>query len=134
MHKMKNIISYILLTCLIISCKKDNNTGFSGTFIGTFTVKYANNSTFTGNTTVVFFENGQFTCTGNANFIPAGASGKFIKTDSKISFKDENFWTANFDGNLILNGDYDFYFDGKNLKLTATKNNAGLYEYNLSKQ
>lgn len=134
MNKLKNLSVYILLTFTFVCCKKDNYDNFTGRFIGTFTVKYTNNTTFTGSTIVNFLDKGEYNCTGNTNFIPAGGSGTFTKTNNKIAFKDINFWTANFDGNLILNGEYDYSFDGKNLKITAFKNNAGQYEYNLIKQ
>lgn len=133
MNKLLIHIILLLITIAISSCKKDNNDNFTGTFIGTFTVKYSN-QTLSGSTTVNLLDNGQYACIGNTNYVPAGGSGTFIKTRSKISFNDINYWTANFDGNLILNGEYDYSFDGKNLKISAIKNNVGLYEYNLIKQ
>ena len=117
-----------------MSCKKDNNDNVPGTYIGTFTVTYIDSSTFTGSTTVNILNNGQYNCSGNANYIPAGGSGTFSKSDNKIIFEDINLWTANFDWNLVLNGEYDYLFDGNNLKLTAFKNNVGQFEYNLMKQ
>lgn len=51
-----------------------------------------------------------------------------------MSFTDENAWTADFDWNLILNGIYDYSFDGKRLLLVANKNNVGNYKYDLVRQ
>lgn len=133
MNKLKNYFVFLVFTIAILSCKKTSNENFTGTFVGTFTVQYTN-STSSGNTTVNFIDNGKYNCSGNTNYIPAGGSGTFTKTTSKMIFNDINYWTANFDGNLILNGEYDYSFDGKNLKLTAFKNNVGQYEYNLTKQ
>ena len=133
MNKLKYCLAFLFLTIANFSCKKTSIENFTGTFVGTFTVKYSN-STSSGSTTINFIDNGKYNCTGNSNYVPAGGSGTFTKTAGKMIFNDINFWTANFDGNLILNGEYDYSFDGKNLKLTALKNNAGLYEYNLTKQ
>ena len=122
MNKLKYYFVFLFFTIAILSCKKTSNENFTGTFVGTFTVKYTN-STSSGSTTVNFIDNGKYNC-----------SGTFTKTTNKMIFNDINYWTANFDGNLILNGEYDYSFDGKNLKLTAFKNNVGQYEYNLTKQ
>ena len=108
-----------------------------GTFSGTFTVKYFVDmpkswGSGSGKTTLEL-KDGKFTCTGNPGFIPAGGSGTYSINDDKIVFVDKNFWTANFDWNLILNGEYDFKFDGKRLKISANKNNVGHYEYYLKK-
>ena len=134
MHTLKNISIFIVLTIGIISCKKDNNDNFSGTYVGTFTVTYIDSSTFTGSTTVNILNNRQYNCSGNTNHIPAGGSGTYSKGDNKIVFEDINLWTADFDWNLILNGEYDYLFDGNNLRLTAFKNNLGQFEYKLIKQ
>jgi len=45
-----------------------------------------------------------------------------------------NFWTADFDWNLILNDTYDYAFDGEKLIISADKNNVGNYKYELEKQ
>jgi hypothetical protein len=42
-----------------------------------------------------------------------------------MSFSDDKMWTADFDLNLLLNGDYETTFDGKKLSLTANRNNIG---------
>ena len=86
-----------------------------------------------GKTTLVF-ENGRYTCSGNPDRIPAGGSGTYSIDNGKITFVDENFWTADFDWNLILGGQYDYQFDGKNLKIYADKNVVGHYEYRFVKQ
>ena len=43
-------------------------------------------------------------------------------------------WTADFDWNLILEGQYEYQCNGRNLKIFADKNGVGHYEYNLVKQ
>ena len=103
-----------------------------GTYTGIFTVAYPT-GTHTGKTTLEL-QNSKYTCEGNANRIPAGGSGAYAIDTDKITFHDENIWTADFDWNLILNGTYDYSFDGKKLKISIKKNNVGYYEYDLIKK
>ena len=84
----------------------------------------------TGETTVEL-KNGRFSCLGNPDMIPAGGTGTCSSDNNKITFTDENFWTADFDWNLELDGTYDYTFDGKNLKFSADKNDVGNYSYDL---
>ena len=124
------IILYIVT--LILGCKKDNLNIKDGTYKGTFTVTYSS-VTQTGQTPVEL-KKGKFTCSGNSNRIPAGGAGTFSSDNGKITFNDENAWTADFDWNLILSGNYDYTFDGKKLIFSADKNNVGNYKYDLEKQ
>jgi hypothetical protein len=73
-------------------------------------------------------------CTPNANRIPAGGSGTYTFSNNKITFNEQNFYTADFDWNLILSGTYNYSFNGKTLKISANKNGVGDYEYVLEKQ
>lgn len=131
--KNKFLIPIILsIVTLILGCKKDNLNIKDGTYKGTFTVTYSS-GTQTGQTTLEL-KNGKFTCSGNSNRIPAGGSGTFSSDNGKITFNDKNAWTADFDWNLILSGNYDYTFDGKKLIFSADKNNVGNYKYDLEKQ
>ena len=128
------IFTALSLPLLFMSCSKDNSdTPISeGKYKGTFTVTYSSGKQ-SGQTTLVL-ENGRYSCTGNPDRIPAGGSGTYSFEEGKITFTDENPWTTDFDGNLILEGQYDYQYNGKNLKISADKNGVGHYEYNLVKQ
>ncbi|MDR6561556.1 MULTISPECIES: hypothetical protein [unclassified Arcicella] len=78
--------------------------------------------------------NGKFSCSGNSNRIPAGGSGTFSSDNNKITFNDENAWTAEFDWGLILQGTYNYTFDGKKLQMSTDRNGIGNYNYHLEKQ
>ncbi|MBE0650672.1 MAG: hypothetical protein IH595_07500 [Bacteroidales bacterium] len=132
MKTLKLILVTLTMVTLLLGCKKDNLKIENGTYTGTFTVTYSS-GTETGSTTLEL-KNGKYTCTGNPGRIPAGGSGSYSFDSSKITFNDVNYWTGDFDWNLILNGQYNYTFDGKNLKISADKNNVGHYEYNLEKQ
>ena len=85
-----------------------------------------------GNTEIELKTN-TFKCSGNNNRIPAGGTGKYKIKNDKITFNDENGWTADFDWNLILNGEYDYNSKGKTLKIWKI-NTIGTYTYNLERK
>lgn len=123
----------ILITAFtLFGCKKENDLLIQqGTYKGTFTVTYKS-GTRKGQTTVEL-KDGRYSCLGNVNKIPAGGSGKYSFDKKSITFNDENAWTADFDGGLILGGRYDYTFDGKNLKINRM-NEMGTYTYDLTIQ
>ncbi|MCL1849828.1 MAG: hypothetical protein FWF70_00195 [Bacteroidetes bacterium] len=136
---MKKLILMVIpaLICgmLFTNCGSEDDTTSikNGKYTGIFTVKYSEGdlfgeTTLTGETTLKL-NNGKYKCTGNPDRIPAGGSGKYSISDNKIIFEDENIWTTEFDGRLILDGEYDYTFDGKNLRLSKE-----IYEYDLLKK
>lgn len=132
--KAKYLLLAVLFLPFLMGCSKQNSdiVPTDGKFKGTFTVTYRNDRK-SGETTLVF-ENGRYSCSGNPDRIPAGGSGTYSIDNGKITFVEESFWTADFDWNLILEGQYDYQFDGKNLIIYADKNDVGRYEYRLVKQ
>lgn len=138
LHFFPIILTFSLL---LFSCNKEgHNTDDTkevvqkipdGSFTGSFTVQYRS-LTKTGSITLEL-RNGNYTCSGNYDRIPAGGSGAFSIETGKIRFIDKNVWTADFDWNLILNGQYNYTFDGNKLTISAEKNNVGQYVYNLQK-
>lgn len=122
---------FLTLLLTVVSCKKNNQHVLAGTYSGVFTVKY-NDQQRSGITTLLL-KKGEFSCTAGPKRYPAGGSGSFSVSKNKINFKDNNHWTTDFDGNLILNGTYDYTFDGKTLKIMAEKNGVGHYQYHLEK-
>ncbi len=130
--KIKSLTTLPLIFLLLLfSCKKNNSNIDEGDYTGTFTVKY-DSETKTGSTKLEL-KDGKYHCTSDSGKIPAGGSGTYSIDKGIITFIDKNFWTADFDWNLILNGEYKYSFNGKKLKIWAKKNNVGHYEYNLEK-
>ncbi len=125
------LLGFLLLT-LVFSCSSENKPIEDGIYSGTFKVEYSNG--FQTGATVLEFNADRYLCHGNQNRIPAGGSGTFMADDDQIVFQDESFWTADFDWNLILNGTYDYEFDGSNLKIWAAKNDVGIYSFVLVKK
>lgn len=132
---MKQYLALLFLPVLLIgfsSCKKGRKQPGNGTYSGTFIVHYSNES-HTGKVTLTL-SNGHYECSANPDHFPAGGGGNWNARSSTLHFDDQNMHTADFDWNLILNGDYDFTFDGKHLDLEAEKNGVGKYIYQLTKQ
>jgi len=129
-----HIINIFILSIVIFisSCSKEEQNLADGTYKGNFKVTY-NSAVQTGQTSIEI-KDGKFTCTSNANRIPAGGSGTYTFSNNKITFNEQNFYTADFDWNLILSGTYNYTFNGKTLRIFASKNGVGVYEYELLKQ
>jgi hypothetical protein len=97
--------------------------------MGNFAVKYSS-LTKTGPVTLELKE-GKYTCSRNIDRFPAGGSGTYTSKNGIVTFNDQNAWTADFDGNLILSGQYKYSFNGTKLTISVNKNNVGHYEYSL---
>ena len=102
-----------------------------GTYTGIFTVHYSS-VTKTGPVTLEI-NNGKYNCSGNLNRIPAGGWGTFLTKMGTITFNGMGAWSADFDGNLVLHGQYKYTLDSNKLTISAAKNAIGQYEYNLKK-
>ena len=126
MKLFKLALSIFTIITLLIGCKKKNLNIEEGTYSGTLTVTY--DSGFQKEfSTFVELGNSIYTCTSRG-------SGTYSIEKDKIVFNDEKFWTADFDWNLILDGQYDYTFTGEKLNISANKNDIGYFEYNLVKE
>jgi len=110
----------------------------NGTYKGVFTVEYSKDPVFyeeyiLSDEVTVLFENNVYSCSREDNYIPAGGSGKFEIDGYIISFEDENGWFADFDWNLILDGDYKIHKSNSTIVISAHKG-IGYYKYELVKQ
>jgi hypothetical protein len=137
---MKIFYTVLFLLSLFLvcsSCKKDSARRMitMGDYTGTFKVVYPS-QTQTGPVTVTFSLGNRYRSTFNPNGIPAGGSGiySFSLLQDSITFNEMNYWTGNFDWNLVLTGKYSYTFDGSRLKIWAEKNGVGYYEYDLLRQ
>ncbi|MEK6153975.1 hypothetical protein WIW50_11970 [Flavobacteriaceae bacterium 3-367] len=124
------LIGLLLLT---LGCNSDDGTNpnnINGTYDGIFTVQYKNGEAHS-NPVTVNFASGKFSSSSGPGRFPAGGSGTFTVQKSVVLFSDENFWTAEFDWGLILNGTYDYSIRGDELVLSRDSNDVGLYRYEL---
>jgi hypothetical protein len=135
MRSMSKILTS--LACIVyVGCSKEaanQNLYLEGSYSGKFIVNYKNqDQSFTGDVTVRFKAD-SFFCTANKNRFPAGGSGTYEINGDQIIFKDKNFWTADFDWALILNHNYTYLVDGKDLTLTKAPYQNNSYIYKLTK-
>jgi hypothetical protein len=129
----KIILSAWLATFALSTKSQGQVVIADGLYKGKFKVVYAQDQqVYTGKTSLLILSP-TFVSTGNKKRIPAGGSGTFTVSGNKIVFHEENMWTADFDWNLIMNGEFDFTYDGKRLCLIAERAN-GRYEYVLVKK
>lgn len=72
------------------------------------------------NTVSVNLSGKEYSSTGGVSRIPAGGGGEFNLVDKEeVQFSDKHVWTADFDWNLILNG--QFIYELKNDSLILTR-------------
>lgn len=135
MKKMRTLLTIAGLFIAITACtetEKQTDSLSDGSYTGTFTVEYSDGQSYSNPVTVTI-SGSHYSCTAGENHIPAGGHGTFTIDGSKITFRDELMWTADFDWNLILNGEYNFKIDGGEIEISAMKNSLGLYQYKLRK-
>lgn len=137
---MKQTYLLLVFYLLITACEKDQSlSNFEGSYNGIFN---ASSYGLKINTpTEIAFANGRFTV--NEGYKMGSGTYKII-SNGVVEFSDENFWTAEFDWALLLNGEYDYKINGNNLVLTKrikasscllckeTNNNS--YQYKLKKK
>lgn len=125
----------VLISFAFNSCSDDDNSNqnLNGAYIGTFTVEYLDGQTFTNPVTVTFTGENNYNSSGNSDYFPAGGSGTYERKNAAISFSDIDYWTANFDWNLILGGEYEYSINGNNLTMSANRSAFGTYTYKLTK-
>jgi len=109
----------ILLAILVLLSCSDVwlfNPIDDGTYAGTFTITLENGLTKTGNVTFTF-KGRTYSCVPDKQYLPPGGAGEFLTFGRTIRIKDTALHTAEFDWTLILNGDFEFTFDGSRLVL-----------------
>jgi hypothetical protein len=137
---MKRVLFILALSALLLpnsACRRVSFGIEDGVYSGNFTVKYPlpYDTTITGSVSVSF-ENGIYSSTGNDNYVPASAYGSFTLDGDTIYFQDSTGHTANFDGNLVLQGNYAVDIRGNELTFWKTRygNPEFIYEYRLARE
>lgn len=103
------------LVCFVfmIACQEKDAMLLEGKYEGAFTVTYENESK--SGLVILELKDGKYNSSANADRIPAGGSGNYVLAGDKIIFEDMNYWTAEFDWSLILNGEYSYQLKGSKL-------------------
>lgn len=134
---MFKIIVITIFFLSLNSCNNDENNNLTqnleGNYTGTFTVEYLNGDTFSNPVTISFNGENNYQSSSNDDYYSAGGNGTYEKGNSTINFNDVNQWTANFDWNLILSGEYNYSINRNELLISAKKNDVRFYKYALIK-
>lgn len=120
------------LALLTGSCKKENNQPPvpEGTYTGTFQRIGGPVS----NVTLTFSGN-SWSGQSDTPQYPAICQGSYSSTiEGDIVFEQDCFWTANFDWSLILNGEFDFTLNGRDIELVKTYASGMRDVYRLTRQ
>ena len=130
---MKKIIYLSLLAFALSACEKEEKPlVLDGTYSGTFRTVVNNKQQISE--FEVELDNRRFI----TNKGGAGLGPFELGENGNIKFVDELFYTANFDWNTILTGDYHYQVKGDSLildKIVAlpTRDPATYYQYRLKK-
>tara|TARA_R110001592_G_C12802930_1_gene717154 strand:+ start:202 stop:573 length:372 start_codon:yes stop_codon:yes gene_type:complete len=122
--KLNKIIPIGLLIFAFACNNDDSHINLNGTYIGTF-----ERNGVVSNVELDLAEN---IFSGSSEIIkyPAICSGNYSNTSNEITFSNLCVWTAEFDWTLILDGNWTYSLNGKNL--TLIKSNGD--KYTLTKQ
>ncbi|WP_423148109.1 hypothetical protein [Rubrolithibacter danxiaensis] len=127
---IKSLKLYCILAvgCLYSCSEKIDLAHLKGTYKGTFIHTDMLSSFYPppSEEAIVMFNSNTYTAS------PKGSGTFDILTENKIKFKDQNIWTANFDWNTILNGEYSYKLKGDSLFLQK-ENGSSIYEYRLKR-
>lgn len=126
---MKKIYYLVLLSTILFACKKDeNNPQLSGDYTGTFRTLVQGKLVMTDFD--VSLTGDQFKVTKGSKM---GSGSYETGSNNQVVFKDKNLWTADFNWNVILTGNYTFKVTGDSLILSKNLKPGGpleLIEYN----
>ena len=132
---MKKLIYLLLIALALSGCQKDEKLPFlDGTYSGTFRT-LVDKKEQVSDFEVVLDARRFVTNKGGAGLGPFE-----VGTRNNVKFVDELFYTANFDWNTILTGDYNYQIKGDSLildkiiTLPTSGTTAGIYyQYRLKK-
>ena len=140
----------IFLFALILSlgCKKSTTVDvlLDGNYTGVLVITNSVKSVPVTRPISISLQDGKFNITPStdANLKPSGGKGTYNFKNGIGYFTDEGVWTADFDWNMILNGEYDIRSSGVDLTLRkrfklqtgfspATSDATVAYEYILKR-
>jgi hypothetical protein len=121
------------LAIAVFSCKKSNNSCAplipDGTYKGTFQRETATGGS--SSTVSITVSGNNWTGKSETPEYPALCAGSFKLSGKSIDFQNACIWTADFDWSLILNGSYNFFIKGRELKIWRDYNGANRDVYQL---
>ncbi len=118
--KVQICISLFVLI-LALGCKKPKNVDvlLDGNYTGVLVVTNSDKSVPETRPISISLAGGKFNITpyANTNLKPLSGKGSYTFKNGIGYFEDEGSWTADFDWNMILNGEYNIRSSGVDLTL-----------------
>lgn len=105
-----------------LNCNKSNSLEIfqPGTYNGTYSIihHYNTDGSFANSGPATFiFTDTSYSCRGKEYLLPPSGGGEYSIIGEIMVLNDMVPHTAEFDWTLILNGEFDYWFDGNNLRL-----------------
>ena len=131
---MKNtlLLTICFIICTVITCESDHNYPTNipdGEYIGTFQRQLAFGGGDTSHVSITFSSN-TWTGVSDKQHYPALCHGTYSIKKDKIIFNNVCIFTADFDGTLILGGEFDFNLDDNLLKFNHNYSGSLTDAYN----
>lgn len=116
----------IFLFALILSlgCKKPTTVDvlLDGNYTGVLVITNSVKSVPVTRPISISLQDGKFNIMPGADLKPSGGKGTYTFKNGIGYFTDEDIWTADFDWNMILNGEYNIRSSGVDLTLRKRSN------------
>ena len=135
--RIYNQVLFALFILSFIGCNwnEGEQPDITGIYRGTYTIiqNFGTDSSLTNQDSIIFtfgqyitlsflrnkgnkvFDNIEYYYIGDKPFLPPTGGGKYSNNGGKIILNDSIMHIALFDWSLILQGQFDYSFDGKNL-------------------
>ncbi len=126
---------FLLLTLVQATCVEDEaGVAFSdATYTGTF-IRSSPNAKFAPAAVTLTITGNSFEGSSHTPRYPAICRGTVQANSTTATFTNECFWTADFDGSLILSGKYALSRQGEEIILTKAWATASYDQYRLTLQ
>ena len=121
---------------MFLSCTKNEEILYSFVLKGNYSGTFSRINTETGwccsSEVTLSLTDSTFTGTSDQQYFPAICAGGIELAENKILFQNKCVWPAHFDWSLILSADWNYEFNGNQLKIRKERGNIE-DEYLLSK-
>ncbi len=125
---------FLLSLIFLISCSSDNSENIiDSEYSGIFT-RVSEDAFYVPASVTLTLNNGTFEGVSSTNNYPAICTGTYEVRDSKILFSNSCAFTADFDWNFILDGEFDFELDGDNITIVREYDANNYDQYILTKK
>ena len=132
----KSVLFCCIISLSALSCNKNTDYAIlpDGTYTGTFQRQIGGNGQIS-NVTIIFSP-GKWTGQSQIEKYPALCHGTFKTIEPEIiNFTNDCVWTTEFDGTLVLNGEYKIKVMGNKIEFSKEYNSRNLKDiYSLTKQ